>query len=300
MIHENLNRPRTIDELRSAMRHLCTEESVKRGLAITVRPSDVFISPYAKSGTTWLQHVAHAVRSGGSMDFREISDVVPWLEIAFDLGVDPDAEQQSSPRLFKAHLDWQDIPKGGRYIVSFRDPKTVLVSMHQFFEGWFFEPGSITLDDLGRQFFLATRRYYKHILSWAPAINEPYVLALSYEDMLHSPDSLPSVVADFLQIDVPDEILAKVVSQCSRDFMVTNSSKFDNRDIREKRDPVMGLPPGGASLKVRRETVDKPRLSSELAAEIDEVWRETVTPALGFASYEEFRNSLPNPLRVDR
>ncbi len=300
MDDSTLKRPRTMDELKAAMKNLYTEESLKRGLSIAVRPSDVFITPYAKSGTTWLQHVAHGLRSGGSMDFREICDVVPWIEIAFDLGVDPDAEQEWSPRLFKAHLSWQDVPKGGRYIVSFRDPKTVLISMYQFFEGWYFEPGTVTLDQLARQFFLDTKRYFRHILSWAPVINEPDVLALAYEDMLQSPDQLPVVVADFLQLDVTDELMAKVVFQSSRDFMVANSSKFDNCDLREKRDPIMGLPPGGSSTKVQRETTDKPKLSSELAAEIDQVWREMITPALGHGSYEEFRISLPTPMSVNR
>lgn len=300
MDDNDLKRPRTMDELRTAMRGLYTDESFRRGLSVTARPSDVFISPYAKSGTTWLQHVAHGLRSDGSMEFREISDVVPWIEIASDLGVDPDAEQEWSPRLFKAHLNWQDIPKGGRYIVSFRDPKTVLVSMYQFFEGWFFEPGTITLEELARQLFLATKRYYHHILSWAPLINEPYVLALAYEDMSQSPDQLPAVVADFLQLDVTDELLAKVVSQSSREFMVANSSKFDGHDIREKRDSFMGLPPDGSSMKVQRATTIRPKFSSELAVELDETWRETITPTLGYESYEDFRKTLPNPLRVNR
>lgn len=289
-----------MEELRAAMSHLITDESSQRGLGMKVRASDVFISPYAKSGTTWLQHVCHGVRSGGSMDFREISDVVPWIEIASDLGMDPDADQAWSPRLFKAHLTWHDVPKGGRYIVSFRDPKTVIVSMYQFFEGWFFEPGTITLDDLGRNFFLATRRYFQHLASWGPVIDEPNVLAMAYEDMLQAPDQLPVVVADFLQIELTEKMVAKVVTQSSRDFMVANSSKFANSDIREKRDPVMGLPPGGSSEKVRSAKVKKPALSPKLAAEIDEAWRETITPVLGHASYEDFRSSLPNPLNVKR
>lgn len=300
MDHANLNRPRTIEEFRAAMKHLITEESLQRGLGMAVRPSDVIISTYAKSGTTWLQQVAHGVRSGGSMDFAEISDVVPWIEIASDLGQDIDAEHAWSPRVFKAHLTWHDVPKGARYIVSFRDPKTVIVSMYQFFDGWFFEPGSITLDDLGRQYFLATKRYFHHLLSWARVINQPQVLAMAYEDMLQSPERLPVVVAEFMQIDVADDLMARITYQSSRDFMVANDSKFDSHDVREKRDAIMGLPPGGASSRVQRATINKPKLSPDLAAEIDEVWRETITPVLGHATYEDFHKSLPNPLAVDR
>lgn len=301
MDHSPFLRPRTIDELRAGMRNLMTEQSVQRGLGIAVRPSDVFITPYAKSGTTWLQHVAHGLRSGGSMEFDEICDVVPWLEIASDLGVDPGADQKWPPRLFKAHLTWEDVPKGGRYIVAFRDPKTVLVSMYQFFEGWFFEPGTITIEDLGRGFFLATRRYFNHVLSWAPLIGAPHVLVLSYEDMVEAPERLPGVVADFLQIGVPAQVMAKVVHQSSREFMAANEAKFDNREMRKLRDPVMGLPPGGPpKAKVQRASAVKPKVLPQLASEIDGVWREMITPVLGHATYGDFRLSLPNPLRAGR
>jgi hypothetical protein len=74
------------------------------------------------------------------MAFEEISAVVPWIESCLDIGIDPDAEQRWSPRAFKAHLEWERIPKGGRYITALRDPKSVLPSFYRFFEGWFFEP----------------------------------------------------------------------------------------------------------------------------------------------------------------
>ena len=77
------------------------------------------------------------------MDFDEITLVVPWLELALDLGIDPDAPQVAEPRAFKSHLNWHDVPKGGRYITMVRDPGDVLVSMYHFHEGWRFEAGSI-------------------------------------------------------------------------------------------------------------------------------------------------------------
>ena len=46
------------------------------------RPSDIVISPYGKCGTTWLQQTFHTLRTGGDMDFDDISRVVPWIETA--------------------------------------------------------------------------------------------------------------------------------------------------------------------------------------------------------------------------
>ena len=44
------------------------------------RPTDVVITPYSKCGTTWLQQIFHTLRTGGDMDFDDISCVVPWIE----------------------------------------------------------------------------------------------------------------------------------------------------------------------------------------------------------------------------
>ncbi len=75
------------------------------------------------------------VRSRGDMSFVEISGVVPWLETAYDLGLDLEAPQPL-PRVFKSHVSWEDIPKGGRYSASFRNPIDRSISFCRFFEGW--------------------------------------------------------------------------------------------------------------------------------------------------------------------
>lgn len=87
-----------------------------------LRPTDVFITPYAKSGTTWLQQIFHTLRTRGDMDFVDISSVVPWLEISPMLGIDVTASQRAEPRGFKSHAKFEDLPAGGKYIVSVRHP----------------------------------------------------------------------------------------------------------------------------------------------------------------------------------
>lgn len=296
-------RPRTIAEMRALMERFRTEEALARGLGITVRPTDVFISTYPKSGTTWLQHVAHGVRSGGSLDFEEISSVVPWLESAHDIGIDPDGAQQWQPRLFKSHLAWDRVPKGGRHITAFRDPRSVLVSFYEFFENWFFEAGTISLDEFASDWFLAgtaSGSYWDHIVSWWPVVDQPNVLALTYEDMVRAPDDVPALIAEFLQCDLSEDIMARVVAQSSRTFMSAHATKFDEHVLRGIRDPVWGLPPGGSSTKVRARSGAKPTLSGEIEAQLDAAWSSRVTPRLGFATYAEFRAALPNPLGVDR
>nr|HMN27519.1 sulfotransferase domain-containing protein [Caldilineaceae bacterium] len=108
-------RPTSLAEIEERTKGMGTEEGKHYAHAFQPRPTDVIITPYAKSGTTWLQQIVHGLRTRGDMDFDDISRVVPWIETAYDLGIDLNAEQRGQPRAFKSHFNWYEVPKGGRY-----------------------------------------------------------------------------------------------------------------------------------------------------------------------------------------
>ena len=233
--------------------------------------------------------------------FRRNFRGVPWIESAVDLAIDPAADQAWEPRAFKSHLSCTKIPPGGRYITVFRDPRTVLPSFYRFFEGWFFEPGSISVTDFGRGLYMggsASGRHWQHLIDWWPRIGDPNVLALSYEDMLLTPDAVPALVAEFLAIELDPEALKQVVHNCGRDAMTEHAEKFEEGILRVHRDHILGLPPGGSAAKVNAQSSSG--LPPELVQELDAVWADTVGEALGFDSYDEFRRALPNPLGATR
>src|SRR3989454_6480380 len=124
-----LKRATTLDELRQRKGTLASEESLRRGISFRPRPMDVLIATYPKCGTTWLQQIVHGLRMRGSMDFDEITAVVPSIARSFCLGTDLDALPVAQPRAFKNHLSWTAIPKGSRYVYALRDPKNVLGSV---------------------------------------------------------------------------------------------------------------------------------------------------------------------------
>lgn len=72
-----------------------------------------------------LSQILHQLRTKGDDEFEEISEPVPWLETARDIGQNIHGDHSWKPRMFKTHLWEPHCPKGGRYIVVFRHPYDV-------------------------------------------------------------------------------------------------------------------------------------------------------------------------------
>lgn len=291
-----LRRPTSFAEIRERTKGMGTEEGRNYGLSFPLQPTDVVITPYGKSGTTWLQQIVHGLRTRGDMDFDDISRVVPWLETSTDLGLDLHAPQRGHPRAFKSHLNWYDVPKGGRYIVSIREPKDVLVSGYRFMEGWFFEPGSIDITTWAED-FMANREkggYWRHLRSWWEERHNPHVLLLCYEEMTQDLPGTVRTVADFIGVPLDEELLAIVVRQASLDFMLAHKDRFDDRLMREHSERIAGLPPGSDSAKVRKGEIGSHwyELPQDVIDAMDRIWQEEIAAPLGFATYQELRTAL--------
>jgi hypothetical protein len=300
MTHSStLSRPTSIAEVLALhqKREAGVRESIKRGLSYQPRPTDVFISPFAKCGTTWLQQIIHGLKTRGDMDFSEITEVVPWLEMAYFLRLNLDAPQRGPFRAFKSHLNYHDIPKGGRYLISVRDPKDVLVSFFHFLEGWFFEAGSISISEFAREFYMANQgphSYWYHLASWWEQRHQENVLLLCYEDMKRDLPGTVQAIAHFVGLELDDALQEIVVRQSSLNFMQAHIGKFDDHLVHEKADALLQLPPGGSSTKVRSGRVGDNRveLPEDISAEMDAVWREEIEAKLGLATYQALRDAL--------
>lgn len=262
------------------------------------RPSDIVISPYGKCGTTWLQQTFHTLRTRGDMAFDDISRVVPWIETSALLGIDLEAPQRAEPRGFKSHLSFNALPKGARYVVSLRDPKDALVSMHRFMEGWFLEPGAVPV----AEFFQHWQKgggaegagYWNHLLSWWEQRDNPSVLLLSYEGMTADPAKNIRRLAAFCGFALDAELLALTLEHSSLAFMLRHKDRFDDLMMRQMSEQRCGLPPGSDSAKVRKGGVGGHRseLPAEVGAAMDAMWQTMVTPKLGFPDYASLEDEL--------
>jgi len=294
------SRPTNPSELNALFQRIFSEESETRGMAFRPRPTDVIIAPFTKCGTTWLQQIAHSLQTRGSMDFEEISNVVPWIELAYDLGIDLDADQAAEPRVFKSHLSWHEVPKGGLYIVSFRNPANVFISVYRFFEGFFFEPGTIDLDT----FFqwrnppteMGVRGYWHHLASWWDQRNNPDVLLLCYEDMLADLPGTVQHIAAFMNIPLDDELFNIVVQQASREFMLEHKEQFNEAPFRRLIAQRTGLPVEGNAYKITPGAKNDPKyqLTESHKQALDEIWDVQITSRFDLADYATLRSALQN------
>jgi hypothetical protein len=280
--------------MRRRMDGLTSPEGDRRAAAFQPQPSDVIIATYPKSGTTWMQQIVYGLRTGGSMDFAEITEAVPWIELAHDLGHDLDDDQGGPPRAFKSHKNGDEIQQGCRYIAVMRDPKDVAVSFFHFFSGWYFEPGDISLDLFIRDFFLSgsnSGRYWPHLISWWKRRADENTLLLCYEDMQADLPAAVRRVAAFLDIGDRHGVIDIAIRQAGIGFMRNHGRQFDDHLIHDARDAASGLPPGTQTSKLGsgggRET-----LTPALRALLDDVWRDEMEHALGYASYAEMRAAL--------
>ena len=276
------------------MRLVLPEEAPPRAIK-SYRPesTDVVITPFGKCGTTWLQQTFHTLRTGGDMDFDDISRVVPWIEMARVVGVELDTPQRAEPRGFKSHLSYDDVPKGAKYVVSLRDPKDALVSMYRFMEGWFLEPGAISIEDFAAN-WAERDEYWKHLVSWWNVRQETNVLMFSYEGMVADPEGHIRRLAAFCGLPLDDALLALTLERSSIAFMLAHKDRFDDALMREVSERRCNLPPGSDSAKVRKGGVGghKAELPAHVGAALDAKWAELVAPATGLAGYAALEAAL--------
>jgi len=288
-------RATSLTELQQITKPLFSDDGYKKGLALKLRATDIVIAPFSKSGTTWTQQIVHTLRTRGSIDFDDISRVVPWIETSTSLGLDLNAEQQAHPRAFKSHLPFDLIPKGGRYINILRDFGDAAVSLFNFYEGWFLEPGSVPVDEFVEAQLFRRDGYYRHLLSWWPNRSSPNTLFLTYEFMKESLPKAVAQIANFIDVDLDDELLEITLEHASLPFMLSHQHRFDDALMRKRSEEVCNLPEGSSSSKIHKGRIGaRTELKKETLKKIDNVWRDQITPKLGFNNYNELLTELRN------
>jgi hypothetical protein len=180
-------------------------------------------------------------------------------------------------------------------MVCLRDPKDALVSLYRFMEGWFLEPGAVSIDEFART-RLADRpdtpNYWRHLISWWGERDNPDVLLISYEHMREAPAAHIRRIAAFCGIQLDEALLALTLERSSLAFMLRHKDRFDDRLMRELSERRCNLPPGSDSAKVRQGGAHRDELPAETGEALDAMWTKLVAPSLGYPDYATLEADL--------
>uniref|UniRef100_A0A0N5A6K8 Sulfotransfer_1 domain-containing protein n=1 Tax=Parastrongyloides trichosuri TaxID=131310 RepID=A0A0N5A6K8_PARTI len=185
----------------------CTKDVVESSKRMHVREDDIFVVSFPKSGNTWCRHIAlQLVNNDYYNGFVDQFYESPIIEC---FGGDV-IELLSSPRILKTHFDYEDIPKGGKYIFAIRNPKDVIVSYyhhHKNFEHYQFSNGNFNLFfDLFMKGQNEYGCYFEYLKGWLQHLKDDNVLFIKYEDMCKDLESYVKKIGNFIGGNAVDSI----------------------------------------------------------------------------------------------
>ena len=238
------------------------------------------------------------------MDFNELLEVAPCVELAHDFKQDLEAEQKAFPRCFKTHYWYPHCPKGARYIWCLREPGAAAYSFFNMFQGSDFQPGEISVEGFIKEKWLQQGEpqkvtehasYFHHLTSWWPHRNDPNVLPVFYEDLKEYYESTVRSIAEFMGITDEGHIQV-ALERGTFEFMKQNSDKFGVTNLMQKcLSAAFGQPeitlPKKSIVRTGTTSEGLKVLSTELLSEIQKKWESVVTPVTGCATYQELREA---------
>jgi hypothetical protein len=238
------------------------------------RADDVFLVGFPRSGLTLLQMALYQLTTGGELSFGHIAQVSPTLEADLvQLGA-PHVQGLPSPRVFRSHLTYERLPRGGRVVYLARDVRDVAAAAYRLSAQ--IEERGLDLDAFLREFVKGHPglggTWCEHLRSWWPHRNDPNVLFLDYDDLVTDPPGALRRVAAHCGLALDEADLPRIVERCSLDSLRANAARFDPR-LRHLSGPVGSFirkgQAGGGKLQLSpRHKAELERQVRELASEL--------------------------------
>jgi aryl sulfotransferase len=212
---------------------------------VKMRPGDIVVGTWAKSGTTLTQQLIHELVSGG--DDLAMAGASPWVDCRFLMPLEPMEqmlEAQTGRRYMKTHSPFESVPFSGqvKYVYIGRDPRDVLWSAYNH---------ATSFTDFAWQAVNAAdgpwpkwskpqmdvRAYYLHwletdtmpgfhdmsfwdnVLSWWNQRGRSNVMLLHYANIIADRHATLRQLADFLEVDLDPARLPAMAERCSIDSM---------------------------------------------------------------------------------
>ncbi|XP_039740530.1 sulfotransferase 1A1-like isoform X1 [Pteropus medius] len=204
--------------------------------SLQLRPDDLIISTYPKSGTTWVSEILDMIYQGGDLEKccrAPILTRVPYLEFrvpGHPTGVEV-LKNTPVPRLIKTHLPLALLPQTLldqkiKVVYVARNAKDVAVSCYHFYRMAKLNPDPGTWDSFLEKFMAGEVSYgswYQHVKEWWELSHTHPVLYLFYENIKENPKREIQKILKFVGRSLPEETVDLIVQHTSFEEMKKNT-----------------------------------------------------------------------------
>jgi Sulfotransferase domain len=203
---------------------------------------DVFVMTYPKSGTNWVLQIVYQLIHHGRGEFDHIHSVAPWPDAVlvsrtwrdYAIPLRLSTAWRTAPerrRVIKTHLNWELLPysKEARYIAVIRDPKDVFVSFYFFTRNNLLGRATPSVNAFYRAFLtgkIFTGSWAVNAAGYWAQRHRPNVLVVSFASMKQDLEKTVRRVAEFLEMQVSDEVIREVCRKSSFDYMKSIDERF--------------------------------------------------------------------------
>ncbi|CAH2086174.1 unnamed protein product [Euphydryas editha] len=193
-----------------------------------IRPTDVFVVSYPRSGTTWTQELVWMVAN--DMDYETANKIpltkrysflefstIPFVDSLFNSMKVEDIAMLPAPRFIKSHLPLSLLPPTlldtTKVVYVARDPRDVVVSFFHHNKLKRFTGEDAELKSYWNYFIKSEviwTPYFSHVLEAWEKRSHPNMLFLFYEELFKDMPAAIRRVAKFLGKEVTSEQVAKL------------------------------------------------------------------------------------------
>ena len=213
------------------------------------RDDDVIVATYAKAGTTWTQQIVAQLIFHGDPDVA-VSQISPWWDMRI---IPPEVREmvlaQTHRRVLKTHLpaDALRMSPKAKYLYVARDGRDVIWSMYNHHSG--FKPETYDMfnnvpgmhgeklappdPDIRRYFNTWVEKdgypfwsFWENTATWWALRDEPNVKLVHFNDLKADLEGQMRVIAEFLEVDLPEAVWPRAVEHCTFDWMKAHSERY--------------------------------------------------------------------------